>query len=430
MNLKKIRCLSNPKIGGVKILTSSGVLIAEGYVPTCLPVIRSLGKKAVNTAVLTSFSVYTSRFSKYCKKQFLVPSTSLENEYVQAVEKIVRKVKFDMLFPLSEWSLMPISKNRDKIAPRVKLPLASHESILACFDKRSTLKLAEEQDVPVPLTRQVKDTSELKLAAEEMTYPCVVKPRWSMVWQKDRAFDRRGGFVNSPSELIATYNSIHQYFPYPLIQEYVPGVNYSIATVYNKGKPRAFCSIKVQRAWPRNGGNSCFRESAPLDPRMKKYAEKLLEALNWHGIAEVEFKLDPRDNTPKLMEINPRFWGSLCVAIKAGVDFPYLLYKITMDGDTKGTFNYKVGVKGRYLEQEILYLASLIKDVPANSSAWRRDLKLFADWLKFYEPGLFYDFFEVKDPLPFFFSTALSPLGLIRFLKDKSRAWSPPRVSF
>ena len=335
-----------------------------------------------------------------------------------------------MLFPLSEWSLMPISKNRGKIAPYVKLPLASHESILACFDKRSTLKLAEENDVPIPLTRQVKDSSELKLVAEEMSYPCVVKPRWSMVWKKDRAFDRRGGFVNSPSELVATYNSIHQYFPYPLIQEYVPGVNYSVAAVYNRGKPRAFCSIKVQRAWPRSGGNSCYRESAPLDPSMKKYAEKLLEALNWHGIAEVEFKLDPRDNTPKLMEINPRFWGSLCVAMKAGVDFPHLLYKITMDGDSKATFNYKVGVKGRYLEQEILYLASLIKNAPVDNTVKRRNLKLLADWLKFYEPGLFYDFFEVKDPLPFFFSIALSPINLIRFFKDRSCAWSPPRVSF
>ncbi len=411
-------------------MESNGVLIAEGYVPTSLPIIRSLEKRDINTAVLTSFNVYTSRFSKYCQKQFLVPSTSLQSEYEQAVEKIVKKVKFDMLFPLSEWSLMPISKNRDKITPYVKLPIASHESIIACFDKRSTLELAEKNGIPIPQTRQVKNSAELKLAAQKMTYPCVVKPRWSMVWKKDRAFDRRGGFVNSPSELIATYNSIHQYFPFPLIQEYVPGVNYSVAAVYNRGKPRAFCCIKVQRAWPRNGGNSCFRESASLDPRMKKYTERLLETLNWHGIAEVEFRLDPRDNTPKLMEINPRFWGSLCVAIKAGVDFPYLLYKITMDGDTKGTFNYKVGVKGRYLEQELLYLASLIRDSPAKGSTRRRDLRLLGSWLKFYEPGLFYDLFEVKDPLPFFFSMALSPLGLVRFLKDKSHAWSPPRVSF
>ncbi len=411
-------------------MSNNGVLIAEGYNPTSLPIMRSLEKKGINTAVLTSFPVYTSRFSKYCQRQFLVPSTSLENEWAQAVEKIVKSVKLDVFFPLSEWSLMPISKNRDRLTPYVKLPIASHDSILACSDKRSTLELALENGVSIPETRFVKNSTELNLAAQEMSYPCVVKPRWSVVWQKDRAFHRRGGFVNSSSELIATYNSIHQYFPYPLIQEYVPGFNYSVAAVYNMGKPRAFCCIKVQRAWPRNGGNSCYRESVSLDPRMKMYAEKLLESLNWHGVAEVEFRLDPRDNTPKLMEINPRFWGSLCVAMKAGVDFPYLLYKIAMDGDTRGTFNYKVGVKGRLLEQELFYIVSLIKDSSSNINGRVGYLDSLASWLKFYEPGLFYDLFELNDPLPFFFRIALSPFGLVHVLRDKSRAWSPPRVSF
>jgi predicted ATP-grasp superfamily ATP-dependent carboligase len=411
-------------------MLSNGVLIAEGYNPVSLPILRSLEKRNIDTGVMTNFPLHISRFSKYCQKQFLVPSTSLEKEYAQAVEKIVKNTKFDMVFPLSEWSLMPISKNRDRLTPYVKLPIASHDSILICFDKRSTLSLAVENGVPIPQTYFVNNSAELKLTAQEMSYPCVVKPRWSMVWQKDRAFHRRSGFVNSASELIATYNSIHQYFPYPLIQEYVPGVNYSVAAVYNKGKPRAFCCIKVHRAWPRTGGNSCYRESVCLDPHMKMYAEKLLGTLNWHGIAEVEFRLDTRDNIPKLMEINPRFWGSLCVAVKAGVDFPYLLYKIAMDGDIKGTFNYKVGIKGRYLEQELLYLVSLIKDSSANSSLGSHDLKWLASWLKFYEPGLFYDLFEVKDPLPFFFSIALSPLGLVNLLKNKSHAWSPPSISF
>ena len=411
-------------------MSSGGVLIPEGYNPTCLPIMRSLEKKNINTAIMTSFPVHISRFSRYCRQQFLVPSTSLESEWFQTVEKIVRKIKFDVFFPQSEWSLMPISKNRDRLAPYIKLPIPSYESILTCFDKRSTLELAEENEVPIPKTRLVKNSADLNVAAKKMCYPCVVKPRWSMVWQKDRAFDRRGGFVNSPSELIATYNSIHQYFPYPLIQEYVPGFNYSVAAVYNKGRSRAFCCIKVQRAWPRSGGNSCYRETVPLDPIMKMHAERLLEKLNWHGIAEVEFKLDPRDNIPKLMEINPRFWGSLCVAVKAGVDFPYLLYKIAMDGDADGTINYKVGVKGRLLEQELFYMVSLIKDFPLNSGARIRDLKLFVNWLKFYEPGLFYDLFEVNDPLPFLFRIALAPSGLVHVLKDKSRAWSPPRVSF
>jgi predicted ATP-grasp superfamily ATP-dependent carboligase len=164
---------------------------------------------------------------------------------------------------------------------------------------------------------------------------------------------------------------------------------------------------------------------------MKTYSETLLKALDWHGIAEVEYRLDSRDNMPKLMEINPRFWGSLCVAIKAGVDFPYMLYRMSMDGDTKSTFSYKTGVKGRYLEQDFLYIVSMFRDALTNSSLWsQKSLKLLANWLKFYEPGLFYDFLDVNDPLPFMFSSALLPLGLARFLRQKDYPWAPPRVSF
>jgi hypothetical protein len=101
-----------------------------------------------------------------------------------------------------------------------------------------------------------------------------------------------------------------------------------------------------------------------------------------------------------------------------------------MDGDTKGTFNYKVGIKGRYLEQDLLYLVSLLKESPAKSSLWSSNLQSLASWLKFYEPGLFYDLFDMKDPAPFLFSTALSPMGLAKMLRDKSHAWSPPSISF
>jgi predicted ATP-grasp superfamily ATP-dependent carboligase len=356
---------------------------------------------------------------------------ALEKEYARTVEKIVKKMKFDVFFPVFEWSLMPVSRNRDKIAPYVKLPIASHESIQKCFDKSLTLQLAAENDVPFPQTYFVHNSAELKKISEEATYPAVVKPRWSVVWKNDRAFSRRCSYVNSAAELVLAYNGMHDYFPFPLIQEYVPGTNYSVASIYNEGRPRTFCCIKVQRAWPPSGGNSCFRESARLDPRMKEYSEALLEALHWHGIAEVEFRLDSRDNVPRLMEINPRSWGSIEVAIRAGVDFPYLAYRMAMDGDITGVFNYKVGVKGRFFQQDMLYILSLFKDASANPSAQNtRRLRTLMNWLKFYEPGVFYDLLCGSDPLPFFFNSSLVPLEVVRFLRERKCAWSPPQATF
>lgn len=407
------------------------MLVAEGSNPVAIPILRSLGKKGLRSAVLADFSIHLSRFSKYCCKQFLVPSMAREKEFAEAVKKIVRKVRFDVLFPIFEWSLLPISKIRDRLSAYVRLPIASHESILRCYDKLLTLKLAFQNGVPAPRTFFVRDDGELKRVAKEIDYPAVVKPRWSMVWSGDRAFHRRSGFVNSSSELIAAFRSIHRFFPFPLLQEYVPGVNYSVAAIYNEGKPRAFCCIKVYRAWPPTGGNSCFRESVHLSTDMRRYAERLLGALNWHGIAEVEFRMDLRDGKPKLMEINPRFWGSLCVAIKAGVDFPYLLYRLALDGDIKSVFNYKIGVKGRYFEQDLKYIVSLFKNNSVHSKFLDdKKMRTVIRWLKFYEHGIFYDLFDVNDPLPFFFSIVLSPLGLMKCIKGNNYAWSPPGIRF
>jgi predicted ATP-grasp superfamily ATP-dependent carboligase len=63
----------------------------------------------------------------------------------------------------------------------------------------------------------------------------------------------------------------------------------------------------------------------------------------------VEFKMDPRDNQPKLMELNPRFWGSLALAVHAGVDFPYLLYRMAMGEDLTPIRDYASGVRCRWL---------------------------------------------------------------------------------
>jgi predicted ATP-grasp superfamily ATP-dependent carboligase len=129
------------------------------------------------------------------------------------------------------------------------------------------------------------------------------------------------------------------------------------------------------------------------------------------------------------MEINPRFWGSLSVAVKAGVDFPYLLYRMIMDGDVPKVSFYKSGVKGRYIEQDLLHIFNLFKSGSFNPGAYaQKRFRMLLNLLKIYEPGVFYDLLDLRDPLPFFFSSALFPLGLMRHLREPMYAWAPAGV--
>ena len=116
----------------------------------------------------------------------------------------------------------------------------------------------------------------------------------------------------------------------------------------------------------------------------------------------VEFKVDPRDNTPKLMEINPRFWGSLPLSIASGVDFPYLLCKMAVDGDITPVLDYKKGVKARSLfYEDFKHLFAVLK---GQSTPWGYQspdrLRTFREFMKFYEKDITYDYLSWDDPVP------------------------------
>jgi len=133
---------------------------------------------------------------------------------------------------------------------------------------------------------------------------------------------------------------------------------------------------------------------------MKEFALRLLKVLNWHGVAEVEFKLDPRDSVPKFMEINGRFWGSLELAMAAGIDFPYLLYLLAVDGDVKPVLRYKVGVKRRWLEGDLIYISNVLKNVDFHADVEYPDKwRALAEFLKIYDAK--FDCLYWDDLLPF-----------------------------
>ena len=113
--------------------------------------------------------------------------------------------------------------------------------------------------------------------------------------------------MNNSVELVSTYEKVAEKSPSPIVQEFVPGSNISVAFLFDHGEPKAVCFIGVKRTIPVRGGNSVLRESIPPVPMLYAFARELLESLCWHGVAEVEFKIDNRDSTPKLMEINPSY---------------------------------------------------------------------------------------------------------------------------
>ena len=154
--------------------------------------------------------------------------------------------------------------------------------------------------------------------------------------------------MSTVRELEAACRRIHETVPLPLVQEYIPGEGRGVFLLMNQGRVRAAFADRRVHEKPPSGGVSVVSESMALDPRLLAYAQQLLAALKWHGVVMVEFKHDRRDGRAKLLEINGRFWGSLQLAVDAGIDFPYLLYRMAVDGDVEQAFSYREGVRLRW----------------------------------------------------------------------------------
>ena len=394
--------------------TNNNVLITDPISSSArsriaLPIIRSLGRRNIGTTLLVQKGLVTPLFSRWHPKSVYCPSSFNNSEgFMTTLLQLVRSRRYTTIFPISDSSLMLISQFRDQFTPYLKLALPSHESVMKALDKSQTMRAAEELGVPTPQTYRPINMTEVRDVSTKLQYPAVIKPRKFFWGSNGKANFSRPIYVNNARELISTYLNVENNFPSSMIQEYVPGQNISVALLFDRGVPKAACFIKVLRTKPVTGGDSVLRESIPPDPTLMKYSTDLLKSLRWHGVAEVEFKLDSRDSTPKLMEINARFWGSMNVAIESGMDFPYLTYMLAKGEQIPAEFKYKCGVKFRWLNGDFQNLYSTLKGEPKliNTKSSNK-LKAVLCFLKFYEKNIHYDGFELIDSLPFLMDEAL-----------------------
>ena len=367
------------------------VLLTNASAPKGVVVTQSLGKKGIEITTSDCDRLSPAFFSRYSRSHFLYADpVKSPVEFVNSIQNHLKRKKIDVLMPINSKETLIISKNKDKFTQYTKVPFEDFDKMMKLNDKNETMKIALELDIRVPKTFNLKNITELQAISKTIEYPVVIKLR--------NATSSVGlSYAHSPEELISKYKRTITKFNlipsnYPILQEYIPGNGYGVSMLYNQGDMRAIFTHKRLREYPITGGPSTFRISV-RHPEMEHMAKKLLDHVGWHGVAMVEFKLDERNNKPVLLEVNPRFWGSVYQAIAAGVDFPYLLYEMAVNGDVKPVFNYKVGVKTRFIFKDFLALSSnLIKT--------NNRYETLKEFFKFYEKDLYYDTLSKEDILP------------------------------
>jgi predicted ATP-grasp superfamily ATP-dependent carboligase len=386
----------------------SRVFVTDGHWRKTLAAVRSLGRRGIEVTAGESSGVATSLFSKYCSRRVVYPSVRHHPEaFLAFLRQELEEITYDLVIPLEEETLLLLAQHREEFAPVARLPIPPYEAINRARDKGWLLRHASQQGIPIPRTAWVTDLAGLNTITDTIPPPWVIKPRVS-----SGSFGI--AYVEREEDFSEAYQAVHRRFPFPLVQERIPpeGEAYGCSALLGHGgEVKASFVHRRLREYPITGGPSTLRESVH-HPQVEDLGIRLLQTLNWYGVAMVEFKVDPRDNEPKLMELNPRFWGSLALAIRAGVDFPYLLYKMAMGEAFDAIKEYEVGVRCRWL-------------LPGDILHFLTNPKRFHLEPSFFQfRGIADDILSLDDPLPAMgsFLTLFSLLwdkDLRRFLKRR-----------
>jgi predicted ATP-grasp superfamily ATP-dependent carboligase len=211
--------------------------------------------------------------------------------------------------------------------------------------------------------------ADLEAALPELTYPAVLKPASKTVVDADQVSSTKAIYAATRAELIEKFTAVKDVPGRWLLQEYIPGEGGSgVGLLCDHGKVVASFAFKRLHEYPITGGASTLRESI-WHPDMVVQATRLMEAMNWDGVAMAEFKIDSRDGAPKLIEVNGRFWGSLALAVASGVDFPYLLYKKASGEDLPAVSDYRVGVRCSWrVPGDIMYFLEALRLRPGRAA--------------------------------------------------------------
>ncbi|MET0533573.1 MAG: ATP-grasp domain-containing protein [Steroidobacter sp.] len=378
------------------------ILVTDSDNRSALAATRSLGRAGYKVFTageshpsLASVSRYSVGFSEYCS-----PNRSPE-EFVRDVADIVERHHIDVLLPMTEITTLLLTQHRSLLPPEVRMPFPDAATVAAVADKSQVLQQAERIGVPIPRTLVVASAQDARDKASQIQYPAVFKPARSRNWNGKNWVSSSTGYAAQAEDLFSRLDRLDPAVFPVLIQERIVGPGVGVFVCCDSTDVLATFSHRRIREKPPSGGVSVLCESALVDPVAKKQAIALLKAMGWRGVAMVEFKQNSRDGSLRLMEINGRFWGSLQLAIDAGVDFPALAVDVALDRKRAALESYRVGTRSRWLWGDVDAMLALLfrsrqqLNLPdSHPGRWRTLLSFLQPW------GTRYELERADDPKP------------------------------
>ncbi|WP_137290948.1 carboxylate--amine ligase [Natronorubrum halophilum] len=342
---------------------NGSIIIPAVSVPSTDICLRSLAPTGVHTIVVSEDPGAKSFHSKYCDEAVLVPDPTTDLKgYAEALLALARRDDVQTIVPVREPDIFILSKHREAFAEHVATPWPTLETLRRVHDRVHLAEAAEAASVPVPSTRPLNEV-------ETVAEPSVVKSRYNLLVDEYVDTVPPGQVKQSntvehlqPNTVPAAQRLQEAFDHDPIVQEFVPiDEEYMVGALYDHGELMAMIQHKQIRGASYTGGGGVYRESIHNEV-LENDALALLDELEWHGLACIEYMRHPETGKFYLTEINPRMWTSLSANVQMGMDFPQYYWQLATDRSEDIDANYDSGVGCHYLKGELMYVLSLLRD--------------------------------------------------------------------
>jgi predicted ATP-grasp superfamily ATP-dependent carboligase len=302
-----------------------GVAWANG-----LGLIRSLGQAGVPVVALDPRPGAIGFASRYVTRAVVCPDPGpQESAFLDFLDHLGEELmRPGVLYLTQDEHVSTVSRNQQRLEQHFLFPFARWTVLRRIIDKRGQYSVAQELGVPLPATRFPRSETDAASVAREMPYPIIAKPVYHARFAE--TFGVKGFVAQRPKQAREYYQRGAAHGYQMMFQEIIPGDSaqlYTYGSYLNPhGEVLAQFTGRKLRQNPRVFGTCRVGESYPA-PIVAELGLRLLRALGFWGISQVEFKLDPRDGQFKLMEVNARNYQWQHLATLCGANLAHVAYR-------------------------------------------------------------------------------------------------------
>ena len=302
------------------------------------------------------------------------------DKFLADLSSMIERGRCSMLMPSSDTGLAVVADLYEQLASLLHVGCPPPEIVRQVLDKDQTLQVAQKCGIAIPSTYAIHGRTQLETSRGQMQFPVVAKPR-SKTDIGGSVFKVR--YFQSFEELAAAFATDEQFGARVVLQEYCEGVGVGISVLMKRGEPVVMFQHRRVTEWPYTGGVGVTAVSEALDPVLAEQAITLLRALHWEGVAMVEFRKDLISGRAVLMEVNGRYWGTVSLAVQAGVDFPLYEWQLAHSQTPSLPNQYITGMKWRWLSGDLMRLHGVLMDPSPNHvprpSRWKEAGRFLLD---------------------------------------------------